>query len=117
MKIYGTAWLAFCFLLGKTLGTLLGKSIGLESDVGGVGFAMLFLMIGQAYGSKMAWFTPETQSGIRFWSSIYIPVVVAMAASSNVHGALAGGFGAVILGVVVTLAAFSLVPLLSKLGK
>ncbi|MFN4086907.1 MAG: malonate transporter subunit MadL [Spirosomataceae bacterium] len=117
MKIYGVALLALCYLTGKYLGTLLGQALGLQSDVGGVGFAMLFLMIGQAVGTRFAWFNAETKSGIYFWSSIYIPVVVAMAASSNVQGALSGGLGAVMIGLIVTLSAFFLVPLLSKLGK
>ena len=41
MKIYGVALLSFCFLVGKFLGTLLGKIIDVNGDVGGVGFAML----------------------------------------------------------------------------
>ena len=39
MKIYGVALLSFCFLVGKFLGTLLGKIIDVNGDVGGVGGA------------------------------------------------------------------------------
>jgi hypothetical protein len=52
MKIYGVALLAFCFLFGKLLGNYLGVLIGLKSDVGGVGFAMLLLMISYTYFKK-----------------------------------------------------------------
>lgn len=45
MIIYGVALLAFCFLAGKLLGSYLGVLIGVNGDVGGVGFAMLFLMV------------------------------------------------------------------------
>lgn len=116
MKIYGVALLAFCFLIGKILGTLLGNSIGIDGDVGGVGFAMLLLMWTQSFLNSKAWFNQETISGINFWSSIYIPIVVAMAATSNVRGALSGGLGAILIGVIVTIGAFGLVPLISKIG-
>ena len=52
MKIYGVALLACCFFLGKLLGNYLGVLIGLESDVGGVGFAMLLLMFSYNYLKK-----------------------------------------------------------------
>ena len=116
MKIYGVALLAFCFLIGKILGTLLGNSIGIDGDVGGVGFAMLLLMWAQSFFNKKSWFNQETIAGISFWSSIYIPIVVAMAATSNVRGALSGGLGAVLIGIVVTIGAFVLVPFISKIG-
>ena len=45
MKIYGVALLAFCFLLGKLLGNFLAHLMQINGDVGGVGFAMLFLML------------------------------------------------------------------------
>ena len=52
MKIYGVALLAFCFLMGKLLGTLLGRLMQINSDLGGVGFAMLFLILTNAYLKK-----------------------------------------------------------------
>ena len=42
----------FCFLVGKYLGTLLGKIIDVNGDVGGVGFAMLLLIIINAWVNK-----------------------------------------------------------------
>ncbi len=44
MIIYGTALLAFCHLAGLFLGDLLGAAIGVKTNVGGVGIAMLLLI-------------------------------------------------------------------------
>ena len=41
MIIYGVAALAACHLAGVILGDLLGVILGVQSNVGGVGFAML----------------------------------------------------------------------------
>ena len=54
MIIYGVAILAFCFLVGKLMGSLLGTWIGISGDVGGVGFAMLLLMLSNLYLKKKA---------------------------------------------------------------
>ncbi len=117
MQIYGVALLAGCFLLGRFLGTLLGKSIDIDGDVGGVGFAMILLMVTAMYLRKKNWLPQESERGIWFWSSIYIPVVVAMAATQNVKAAFTGGWVAILAGVAVTAAGFFLVPILSKIGK
>jgi len=117
MKIYGVALLSFCFLTGKLAGNLLGASIGIDGDVGGVGFAMILLMVVNTYFRNKGWLPMETESGILFWTSMYIPVVVAMSATQNVKAALSGGPMAIIVGTVVTLTGFMLVPLLSRIGK
>lgn len=117
MKIYGVALLAFCFLVGKLTGTILGNSMGINGDVGGVGFSMILLMVVNTYFRNRDWLAPETESGILFWSSMYIPIVVAMSATQNVKAALSGGPLAIVVGTVVTLLGFLLVPLISKIGK
>lgn len=117
MTIYGVAHLAFCFLFGKFLGTLLGELLNFDGDIGGVGFAMIFLILSYSYLRKKGLMTPPTTNGILFWSSMYIPVIVAMAATSNVNAALSGGWIAVLAGVVATIAGFLLVPILSRIGK
>ncbi|MGR3811667.1 malonate transporter subunit MadL [Jiulongibacter sp. NS-SX5] len=117
MKIYGVALLAFCYLLGKYLGQLLGQLIGVNADVGGVGFAMFFLILSISWLKKKGFLEVETTSGMKFWSSMYIPVVIAMASVLNVKGALSGGWAAVIIGAVVTLSCLALVPLISKIGQ
>ena len=45
MIIYGTAVLAICVLVGKVIGTLLGEIAGINADIGGVGFAMILLLM------------------------------------------------------------------------
>lgn len=117
MKIYGVALLAFCFLLGKFIGNLLGAVIGINGDVGGVGFGMILLIFVNAYMRKKGLLEPLTEKGILFWSSMYIPVVVAMSATQNVKTALSEGPIAIIVGVVVTISAFFLVPVISRIGR
>ena len=117
MKIYGVALLSFCFLVGKFLGTLLGKIIDVNGDVGGVGFAMLLLIIINAWVNKKGGLEVGTKEGILFWSGMYIPIIIAMAATQNVKAALSGGPVAIVAGSVVTLSSFFIVPLLSRIGK
>lgn len=117
MIIYGVALLAFCFLAGKLMGSFLGSLMGINGDVGGVGFAMLLLMLINLYLKRKGWLPMETQKGILFWSSMYLPIIVAMAATRNVKAAISGGPIAMIVGVIVTLSAFFLVPLIAKIGR
>ncbi len=117
MKIYGVALLAFCFLTGKLIGSFLGTCIHVNGDVGGVGFAMILLILINAYLRKKGWLEPESEKGILFWSSMYIPIVVAMSSSLNVKAAISGGPLAIIVGTVATIAAFLLVPLIARIGK
>ncbi|MCZ6829126.1 MAG: malonate transporter subunit MadL [Gammaproteobacteria bacterium] len=45
MVIYGVALLSACTLTGLYLGELLGAAIGVQANVGGVGIAMLLLLV------------------------------------------------------------------------
>lgn len=117
MKIYGVALLGACFLIGKYLGQLLGKALGLEGDIGGVGFAMLLLMLMSNYMRKKQWLEPESESGIRFWSAMYIPIIVAMAATQNVDAAFSGGWVALLAGAAATVLGLLLVPVISRIGR
>ena len=111
MIIYGTALLAICHLLGIFLGDLLGTMIGVKANVGGVGIAMMLLIVARVYMEPRGLMPKSTEAGVTFWSAMYIPVVVAMAAQQNVVAALRGGpvailaaLGAVILcGCVISL--------------
>jgi malonate transporter MadL subunit len=114
MTIYGTALLAICLLAGQVIGTLLGRAIGIDTNVGGVGIAMLMLIAATSILQRHGRLTPATQSGILFWSSVYIPIVVAMAAIQNVRGAIAGGAVAVVAGVAAAAAAFAMVPVILR---
>ena len=117
MKIYGVALLAGCFLLGKILGNMLGALININSDIGGVGFAMFLLMLSSIYLRKKGWLVQESEREIWFWSSIYIPIVVAMAATLNVKAAVSGGFIAILAGIGVTVVCLFLVPVIAKIGR
>lgn len=117
MIIYGVALLAFCFLAGKLVGSFLGMCIGVDGDVGGVGFAMLFLMLINLYLKNRGWLKVETTRGILFWSSMYLPIIVAMAATQNVKAAISNGPVALVAGIIVTTAGFFLVPIIAKIGQ
>ncbi|MCA9240615.1 MAG: malonate transporter subunit MadL, partial [Planctomycetales bacterium] len=45
MAIYGTALLSLCLICGLLVGKLIGLAIGVDANVGGVGFAMLLLIV------------------------------------------------------------------------
>jgi malonate transporter MadL subunit len=116
MIIYGVALLSTCLLAGLFIGELLGQLLGVQANVGGVGIAMLLLVL--ACGSER--FKPLTAgqsgTGINFWSGMYIPIVVAMAASQNVVAAVGGGMLALLAGAGAVLVSFALVPVLSRIG-
>lgn len=117
MKIYGVAILAFCVLTGQLIGEILGNFLGIDGNIGGVGFAMLMLILLNNYVKRKNILNPETESGMLFWSSMYIPVVVAMSASQNVKAALSGGWVALLVGIFATAACYSLVPIIAKMAK
>jgi malonate transporter MadL subunit len=117
MTIYGVALLAFCYVSGQLVGEGLGKLLGIEANVGGVGFAMLLLIVLSNWGHKRGLLTPETEKGVRFWNQMYIPVIVAMSATQNVKVALSSGVVALLAGIIPTTMAFVAIPLLSKLFK
>ncbi len=117
MVIYGVALLSLCLLLGTYLGNALGYLIGIDANVGGVGIAMLLLLILTNLSSKKISLKPMTESGIHFWSAMYIPIVVAMAAKQNVVAALSSGWLAVIAGVAAVVVSFALVPVLTRIGQ
>lgn len=91
MIIYGTALLAVCHLLGIFLGDLLGALIGVKTNVGGVGIAMILLIAARLFMHHHELMPATTELGVTFWAAMYIPVVVAMAAQQNVVAALRGG--------------------------
>ena len=120
MKIYGVALLAACYLVGQLLGNLLGAWLGIGGNVGGVGFGMLFLVLANSKldgSSTNTASAGQTKEGILFWTSMYIPVIIAMSATQNVKAALSGGWVAVLAGILATSLCIVLVPLISKLSK
>ena len=117
MKIYGVALLAGCFLVGQLLGRYLGIAIGIGGNVGGVGFGMFLLILLNNKLNKGSEFENTTKDGVFFWSSMYIPIVIAMSATQNVKAALSGGWVAVLAGILATSVCFLLIPFLSKLTR
>ncbi|MGV0868562.1 malonate transporter subunit MadL [Corynebacterium kalidii] len=116
MIIYGTAILAACVLVGKAIGTLLGQLLGVDADVGGVGFAMIVLLLVTGWLRSRRYLPRVTERGVLFWSGIYIPIVVAMAMTQNVRSAVDGGVMAIAAGVAVLIASLALVPVVAKIG-
>ncbi len=112
--IYGVATLAACLFAGQLVGNLLGLLTGTNSDIGGVGFAMLLFLI--VTNSDKLKFTKDKEfsQGIMFWNKMYIPIVIAMAASQNVFQALSEGWIALLAGFLAVLFAFILLPILNR---
>ncbi|WP_462380713.1 malonate transporter subunit MadL [Pseudomonas sp. Marseille-QA0892] len=117
MIIYGVAFLALCTLAGLFIGEILGKLLGVPANVGGVGIAMILLIFIGSYLNKRGWMGAKTEQGVEFWSAVYIPIVVAMAAQQNVAGALSGGPMAILAGLAAVVLGFALVPMLDRLGQ
>lgn len=117
MAIYGTAILSLCLIFGLFIGRSLGWILGTGSDVGGVGVAMLALILVTDRLRKSDSLKEATEAGIQFWSAMYVPIIVAMAAGLNVKAAISSGPAAILAGVVTVAASFSLVPLVSRIGK
>lgn len=117
MAIYGTSLLSLCLLVGLSLGRIIGRMVGLDADVGGVGIAMILLILCCDWMRHRGLLKPPTEGGITFWGQIYVPIVVAMAASQNVLGALSGGTMAIMAGVLGVVVCFVLVGVFVRLGR
>lgn len=116
MIVYGVALLSGCLILGMIIGEALGAALNVEANVGGVGIAMIFLVLASNSDKFKSLTQDAAGSGIKFWSAMYIPIVVAMAARQDVAGATEGGLLAVVAGVAAVTVSFALVPILSKIG-
>ena len=116
MIIYGVALLSVCLVTGMLVGEYLGVLIGVEANVGGVGIAMLLLVLACNTSRLKPMVDGLSGDGIKFWSAMYIPIVVAMAARQNVVAAVDGGLLALVAGVAAVVVSFALVPVLSRIG-
>lgn len=116
MVIYGVALLALCTLAGTALGEIIGDLLGVDANVGGVGIAMILLLV--ATGLAGDRFKPQADGGkgIAFWTAMYIPIVVAMAAKQNVAAAIGSGWIAIVAGLLPVVLGFLLLPVLFKLA-
>lgn len=113
--IYSLVTLAACMLLGRYIGTLFGALIGIHADVGSVGFAIILLLF--VTNSKRFPFIKrqDFSQGMIFWRKMYMPVVVAMAASQNVYHMLTSGMVAIVGGCAAVAFPFFLLFMLHKL--
>lgn len=116
MIVYGVALLSICLIVGMLIGEALGALLGVDANVGGVGIAMLFLVLASNSSAFKSLTEGAPAAGIKFWSAMYIPIVVAMAARQNVAGAAEGGLLALVAGVAAVAVCFALVPILSRLA-
>jgi len=115
MIIYGTALLAVCHLIGILVGDLLGQALGVQANVGGVGIAMLLLIIARLYLHRNGQLNVTSESGVHYWGALYIPVVVAMAMQQNVVSALSGGPMAVLAAILTVAVCGVFVSLINRM--
>lgn len=67
MIIYGVALLAVCTLAGVIVGDFLGVLLGVKSNVGGVGIAMILLICARLYMHRHGGMSKECEFGVGFW--------------------------------------------------
>lgn len=116
MGVYGFGLIGAFMFAGCFLGNLLGNALGLGSDVGGVGFSMVFLILFQIWLEKKGkTLHKATEGGIRFLSGLYIPVVVAMSMNQDVFSALAHGLVPVLSGTLAVVISLLVIPLVHQL--
>ncbi len=108
--IYGVALLAGCMFVGSFIGNLLGLWTGLGSDIGGVGFAMILLLLLTNSKTVNKILPQGYTQGINFWKEMFIPVIIAMSTSQNVISALDGGALALTLGAGIVVIMLLLIP-------
>jgi malonate transporter MadL subunit len=116
MIIYGVALLSLCVLIGLFLGQVLGSVLGIQANVGGVGIAICLLVFACSHPASKPHFQGPSAQGVLFWSGMYIPIIVAMAARQDVYGALGSGFIAVLAGMSAVVISFAAIPILMLFG-
>jgi len=116
MTISGVALLAICTLLGSLLGDWLGMALGVRANVGGVGIAMILLIAARLWLLRHDILSQGLRQGVGFWGSLYIPIVIAMAAQQNVASALKSGPIVVVAATGTLLVCFAAVALISRMG-
>ena len=116
MGVYGFGLIGAFMFAGCLLGNLLGNALGLGSDVGGVGFSMVFLILFQIWLEKKGkTLNKATEGGIQFLSGLSSPVVVAMSMNQDVFSALAHGLVPVLSGALAVVISLLAIPLIHRL--
>ena len=106
-----------CTLLGQLFGELLGFVFGVNANVGGVGIAMLLLIATRHWLRLRGLLSGNLVRGVMIWGSLYIPIVVAMAAQEDVVAALEGGPLILVGGVLVVAMCFGMVALIGRVSR
>ena len=78
---------------------------------------MLLLILFSDHLKRTLRMNALAEQGILFWSAMYIPIVVAMAAQQDVVAAVKGGPAALIAGVLAVVLSFALVPVIARIGQ
>jgi malonate transporter MadL subunit len=117
MVIYGVALLAFSFITGQLIGETLGEVLGIDANVGGVGFGMMILILLKSWLSKKGFFRDGEIQGIEFWNNMYVPIIVAMTATQDVKAAVSAGLLAVMAGTLPAALCFLTIPFISRFLK
>jgi malonate transporter MadL subunit len=117
MTIYGVALLAICTLIGVALGDLLGMVLHVKANVGGVGVAMILLIAARVWLTRKGALSAGIKLGTEFWATMYIPIVVAMAAQQNVLAAAHGGPMVIIAAFACVFVCGAVVALISRFDR
>ncbi len=115
MTISGVALLALCTLLGQAVGEVLGQVLSVKANVGGVGISMLLLILTRLWLQRHGLMSSGVTQGVSLWGSLYIPIVVAMAAQQDVVAAVEGGPMVLLCGAAVVVLCFGMVAVLGKM--
>ena len=116
MTVFGVALLAICTLIGVFIGDLLGIALGVKANVGGVGIAMMLLLAARMWLTRRRELSHGVKLGVEFWATMYIPIVVAMAAQQNVVAAVRGGPIVLISGIGAISVSFACVAVISRVA-
>lgn len=73
MIIYGLMLMGLCMFAGLMVGDLLGALLGISANIGGIGFAMLFLVVSSQKLIEKGLLSKPAEQGVGFWSAMYIP--------------------------------------------
>jgi malonate transporter MadL subunit len=76
----------------------------------------LLLIAARLWLVRHGYFSHGLRLGVEFWGSIYIPIVVAMAAQQNVVAAVKGGPLVLLAGAGAVAICFAAVALISRFG-
>ncbi len=117
VTIFGVALLSICTLVGVFIGDLLGVLLGVKANVGGVGLAMMLLIAARYWLHRRGALSHGVKLGIEFWGTMYIPIVVAMAAQQNVVAALRAGPLVLVSAFGTVIACFAATALLGRIGR